>query len=454
MAKFITVLSVFVEIYFLNALLGKDIYGDFIFAVTVTLTVAIIFTNPFRSFILFRSAKTEISVSQAINLARSVFSVSLLTGFLAAIFIMAILFLGLDIKKPDLILWMGLLVWIIPMEIGRNSLAAHFQSQQNIRAMVIFNTILPHMLRMAGLVVIWFCTAQHPIYIVLVFWGASGLPLFIMAFYNRLYPLWPVHVFSKKDVIYITHMIGTQVVQQGSRIIDLLIVGVFMLSAVTAEYAVALKFAAVLLIGKQMTEHLLTPRISGTDIQSVRREYDTARDFGIFVSMAGIVVFALIGHYIIPIFGDYGTMTLQIFFLLAAANLCRTATGCSGEYLAMKGYSAWVFCISLTAVIIAILTAILLMPELGIFGAAIAAIAAALVSNIGACYGCWKTDGFICLPLRTAFIVIIMFLLCILKSFAILPDIYTLGMMSGVFIAFLWRERQYLKTILQYRTHI
>lgn len=447
LAKIVTVLSVFAEIYFLNALLGKDIYGDFVFALTMILTASMVLANPFRSYVLFRSR-----TSDPYALTRYVFLLSLVSGTVLSVAILVILYFGPDIGKPHMVIWAMVLVWIIPVEIARNVLSAFFQSKQNIRAMVFFNSVAPHLCRMAGLAVIWFLNLDNMIFVMAVYWMAASMPLIVMMARHKLYPAFSSLLCIKKDAVYIAHMICTQIVQQASRIIDLFLVGILLTSAVTAEYAVAAKFAAVLFIGKQMTEHLLTPRLHGDNVASLRREYDMTRDFGVLITLTGIVGFACLGRYILPVFGNYGQNTSQIFFLLSAAALCRTATGCSGEYLAMKGHSAWVLGTNFAAMVAAGLTAFIAMPVWGAHGAATAAVIGAATGNIGAVYACYKTEKFICIPLAQSVLVAIMFIICMMYGFGIVSDMIITMTSVIVLVAFALSRRHYLYMVLQQRS--
>lgn len=397
LAKVVTVMSVFAEIFCLNIVLGKSGYGDFAYALAITLLAATIIANSVRSLIVYKVSASPPSFAQLYS--RQCLTLSM---------VLALIIMGLMVFFSDFLvqysdnhnahIWINLFIWIIPMEIMRHCLIAYLQSRQNIKKMILMNTVSLFMLRFLGLAVIYLFAIQNPLIIACLYFTAFALPPFYLMWCYKLWPTLSGRLLSLPDFRYGLTLIATQFVHQFSRTADLFLVGIFLVSMFTAEYVVAMKFAAILLIGKQMTEHLLTPRISSENALDVTQEYAATRHLAFLIAVAGILFFAIFGAYILSAFGDYSDRTYELFFVLAAVMMCRVSTGNAGEYLLMKGHSRWVFYASVLSCTAALISAIMLMPALSVYGAAIAAFIGALVGSTAMIFGCWHTERFVALP--------------------------------------------------------
>lgn len=437
LSKFFAFAALFAEIYLLNAMIGKSGYGEFVYAFTLLTAAGIVIANPLRSLILHKTA--ALSDRAAKDFVRGCLGLSFAAGLILACIAAALLIPAL---------WFGFLCWILPFDIARILTTAYLQSRQDIPTMSFFQTILPLALRIVLLACLWGLDLAAPFAITAVYAAGFVIPSVIVMKRYALWPALPRRISDKSAVQFTAALTATQAVHQLARIGDLLFVGILLSASLTAEYAVAMKFAIALMIGKQMTEGLLTPRIGVLGPAALEKEYAAGRSFAFLTAIAGILGFTLFGPFILPLFGDYGENSYRLFFLLAAANLCRVATGSSSEYLMMKGHAAWIFGISLATAAATLSGAFFLISVHGAAGAAMAAVIGAATANAGAVFACRRTENFTCLAWRDIIIAAAFIALCLaLGRGFVTPGQAGTGMIILAAL-FLLCEKRHLQNIL------
>jgi O-antigen/teichoic acid export membrane protein len=378
-AKIFAAVASLAEIYFLNLLLGKADYGAFVYALTIVLIVGIVIGNPMRSLILYRLSKDKDTVLST-DFFKGMVGITILLGIIATLTIF-----GLGWQS-----WIIALAVIAALEMVRVTLCAGLQASHNIPAMTFFNTLLPYAVRMVVLIILAIGGFNSVSAVAGGYAFAFIVPIIAIMVRYKIYPKFICAPFARADLWYGLKIMFTQLVHQNSRYIDVILIGSIGLMTATADYVVALKFATLLLIGKQLTQGLITPRMASGHIEP---EYSTARFFEIVIAVCGIIGFACIGGYILPFFGDYETVQ-TLFFLCAASMMPRVMTGSAAEFLSMKGHAGWVLFASLITLKTTITAALILIPIYGAMGSGMTAIIGATTANIILWFAALKTERF------------------------------------------------------------
>lgn len=428
-AKIFAAFAAFAEIYFLNHLLGKEGYGAFFYAMTVVMMVGIIIGNPMRSLVLYKLSGTDSSLMQT-RFFRSVTGYTILIGVFAASLLS---FTGWET-------WIIALAFLTLCEMTRVTLCAGLQAAQNIPAMTFYNTLLPYALRitvLAGLVVFGLNTVSA---ITIAYSIAFILPVLILIVRFNIRPSLDPAPWSKADIAYGLKTILTQIIHQNARYLDVIIIGSLGFMAATADYAVALKFGSLLLLGKHMIQGLITPRLKTDD---GLREFAAARFFETGIVYGGIIVFTLFGGMILPLFGDYEAVE-TLFFLVAAATLPKVMTGCAAEFLYMKGHAGWVLVTTILTLVISLIAGWILIPLYGATGSALTALTGSIMAAVTLAIGCYKTDQFNVTANADFILGILSMLTCLATGFGILSVSACAFITLGILGVYAWAYRDLL----------
>lgn len=418
MAKIFAAIASLAEIYFLNLLLGKAEYGAFVYALTIILIVGIVVGNPMRSLILYRLSYDKNKVIGT-DFFKAMIGITIILGITTTSALMIVEWQA----------WIIALAAIAAFEMIRVTLCAGLQAMHNIPAMTFFNTLLPYAVRLVALAILTIGGFNAMQDVAKAYIIAFAIPIIILAVRYRISPKFIIAPFHASDFWYGLKIMLTQLVHQNARFIDVILIGSIGLMTATADYVVALKFATLLLIGKQLTQGLITPRMASGHIEP---EFSIARFFEIIICVCGIIGFACIGAYITPLFGDYDTVN-TLFFLCAASMMPRVITGCAAEFLSMKGHAGWVFITSLITLIITIATAWMLIPLYGAIGSGVTAIVGASTANIVLWIGALKTEQFNATNWRDFACGTIIMMVCIAMGLQVMTI-----MMGGIIIALIF----------------
>lgn len=431
-AKIVAMVGTFAEIYFLNILLGKEGYGEFFYAFTIIMVIGIIIGGPMRSLVIYRLSARTSGILQS-DFMRSCVGVTLMMGVIAF----------------SMITLIGWRVWIVALaslaafEMVRVTLCAGLQAAQRIPTMTFYNTLLPYGLRTAVLCALTMMGWNGVDAIAEGYIIAFALPVIILSLRYRIIPSFSLKPFNASDFSYGAKTILTQLVHQNARFVDVIVIGSIGMMAATAEYGVALKFATLLLLGKQMVTGLITPRLASGQVDS---EYSAVRFFEMLVALGGIIGFAFLGASILPYFGDYGAVQ-TLFFIVAAGMIPKVMTGCSAEFLYMKGHAGWVLVSSVITLIVTLVAALYFIPKYGAMGSAITAFIGGSVASAILAYAAYASEKFTVSNGVDTITGMFTMGACLAMGFGIIPVSYGGGAITTIFAVYLFLNRSYLTQI-------
>ena len=179
--------------------------------------------------------------------------------------------------------------------------------------------------------------------------------------------------------------------------LDILLVGALLSSYDAGVYTAVSRLAMLGTFALEGTRLAIAPQLSALLAVRARGRtlalYQTATNWLMLMSWPVYVLFAIFPAVVLGIFGARYTAGAAALSVLCAAMLINLATGNVTVVLLMGGKSSWNVVNTLAALIVNVGLNIVLLPRIGILGAAIAWAASILVDNVAAVIEVWLTLG-------------------------------------------------------------
>jgi O-antigen/teichoic acid export membrane protein len=162
--------------------------------------------------------------------------------------------------------------------------------------------------------------------------------------------------------------------------VDILMVGFFMNSSDTGLYAVASRIATLVTFGITAVNAYLAPQIAYLHAKGERPALQgmlTTVARGVFLyTVAAAVTLLLFGRWILSLFGAEFVQIYDVLRVLIVGQLLIGMCGSVGFLLIMTGYQKEALYAIASSALLAILLNLALIPELGLYGAAVATVLA------------------------------------------------------------------------------
>jgi O-antigen/teichoic acid export membrane protein len=156
---------------------------------------------------------------------------------------------------------------------------------------------------------------------------------------------------------------------------DVLLLASLATLSVTGGYNVAWKLAVIARYGDQILTNTLQPRISkylaAGEISELRREFNQVRDLSVVAVIPILIIILLFGKPLLAIFGDY-TGQFSVLLILTVGAGINASFGTIGQILLMGKEGRLVLINTLISLFGNLLLNILLIPQYGAVGAALA----------------------------------------------------------------------------------
>lgn len=223
--------------------------------------------------------------------------------------------------------------------------------------------------------------------------AAPGLVLIILAWGRARRS--PRH-FAGRDLTQGIQFLTLRLSTQGTRQLDIILVGLLASGAVTAEYAVAARLAAVVDYGRTALKPSFVPRarryLSLGDHHAAQREFDQARHASLALALLLTAAFVLAGPTILRLIGPFEAAYPPLL-ILAAGYIVNAGFGMHSSYLAMYGEVGWSALLRVAGLGVFVALCVLLVPQLGGLGAALAALGTQSLMNVGGAALAWRITG-------------------------------------------------------------
>jgi O-antigen/teichoic acid export membrane protein len=167
--------------------------------------------------------------------------------------------------------------------------------------------------------------------------------------------------------------------------LDIVLVAALRSPAEAAVYTAATRFIVFGQLGVQAIQQSLSPQLGGLfasgDTRTAQSLFRTATAWTMSFAWPIYITCAFVGGIILAIFGDYSEGR-SVIVILALAMLLSTASGAVDSVLLMAGRSWLSLGNTLAALAVNVVANLLLLPDLGIVGAAIAWALAIVTRNV------------------------------------------------------------------------
>ena len=168
--------------------------------------------------------------------------------------------------------------------------------------------------------------------------------------------------------------------------LDVILVAAIVGSPQAALYAAATRFLVVGQLGNQAIALSLQPRLSAAlarrDLVHAGVLYKTATSWLVLLTWPLYLLVLLFPGALLSVFGQQYVKATDVVVILCSVMLVATACGQVDSVLMMAGKSSWNMANAVAALTIDVVVDLILLPRIGITGAAIGWAAAILVNNL------------------------------------------------------------------------
>lgn len=452
-SKAVMMLSSLASVWLLNQILLKAGYGNYEFSLALISTLLIFGSGGLQYVVMYRISRMdeEPETLAGHEVAGAILGWSILLSLLiiGGVAVSAPWIASLT-GKAGLEFWIGGLVLLIPTRVALGIYKNWYQARQLVAESLIFGDISPAAARALFLIFAWLLWPTPEGVVVAILVGEL-LPLVVWFARSPLNPFHLFGVLSGWDVQYAIKLMFTRSLSKSVKRSDVLMMGVLATSGATAGYVVASKIATLLLVGHQLMNMILTPRIgrflSKDATGEIQREYRQSRVLGLIIALLGAFFIAAFGPWVLGIFGDYAD-AMPVMLVLAATYVAQVSFGMCGGYLNIAGYANWTLVTTAMVLLVNVGLNYLLIPPLGASGAAVAMLVSVSVTNALTAYLVYDFDGVQTYSLRIAALVMIVSVALMMAAFGETVSNEHVGVVVlGVLALFLWSERSFLTSL-------
>ncbi len=162
-------------------------------------------------------------------------------------------------------------------------------------------------------------------------------------------------------------------------------------------YSTAVKISALIPFGLSIVEYVYTPRISSMFLKNSRKELQDyishAAKITILITIPLVLLIIFFGKYLLMVFGKEFQSSYIPLVILIAGQLINAFTGMVGSLMTMTGNQNIFLRVYLIASVADVLLNILLVPRIGVLGAAIASSVSIILLNAILYVLVWKKLG-------------------------------------------------------------
>lgn len=391
LSQVVTKLSGFAAVWLLNHILMKGAYGDYEFALALVSMLLILGSGGLQYVAMYRLSRIDAAPETLAgrNLAGALLGWSLILSGLVSLAVggMAPVVASAS-GKPELAYWIAGLALLIPIRVALGLYRNWYRARQLVAEALVFGRMGPKATQVLLLVGVWLMWPTPEGVVAAVLLG-EAIPLLIWVIRSPLTPIPRIDFLSGWDVQYAAKLMFTRGLSKSVKRTDVLMMGALATSAATGGYVVASKVAMLLLVGHQLMNLILTPRIghfiAEDDWTAVQEEYHQCRVLALAFSLMGGAFLATFGGWILSWFGDYASAH-PVLLILLATYITHVSFGMCGGYLNIAGYAGWTLATTALVLLMNIALNYVLIPVIGGQGAATAMFASFLLTNLLTAY--------------------------------------------------------------------
>ncbi|QIB79139.1 flippase [Haloferax volcanii] len=237
--------------------------------------------------------------------------------------------------------------------------------------------------------------------------------------------------------------------------LDKILIGLYMSNQDVAIYEVAVTIASLLGLFRSAFGFLLYPKISeaiqGDSSELISEMYSQTTKWILFLTTPAFAILIIRPEILIHLFGDQyqiGTIA-PVIAVLAVGLFLNAVVGPNGEAMLGFGRSRSVLVYNLSSVILNIALNILLIPTIGLLGAAVASVCGYLIMNLFKSVDLYLRNGITVVSIKSVNMSAVMFLFSailleispdissMVGEFSLISLVSVFSLLLGVFVLWL-----------------
>ncbi len=247
-----------------------------------------------------------------------------------------------------------------------------------------------------------------------------------------------------KDLLFGLHFLTMRLSRMGLNHLDIVALGMFAGVTETAQYVVASRFAAIVMLGPAVFAPTYEPRVRRLialgDSEAISREYHSIRVIAFACALVSCVVFTAIGRPVLTMFGEFG-VGYSPFLLLLAGHLAQAGFGVHGSHLSMTGDIALATVNRVGTLAVFVVCLIVLVPPLSAIGAALSFLIASVVYSLAGAAILFRRGEVVPITFSFGSIVFLAGTFLSLAALTSLGSILAAGLLTICFVAVLLSEK-------------
>jgi len=452
LSQVLTKLSAFVAVWLLNRILMKGAYGDYEFALALVSMLLILGSGGLQYVAMYRLSRLEAAPETLAGrkLAGALLGWSLiLSGFVAIALAGLAPIMASAFGKPELAYWVAGLALLVPIRVALGLYRNWYRARQLVAESLVLGRMGPKVAQVLLLGGAWLVWPTPEGVVTAVLFG-EAVPLLVWIIRSPLTPVPRADLLSEWDVQYAVKLMFTRGLSKSVKRTDVLMMGALATSGATAGYVVASKVAMLLLVGHQLMNLILTPRVGRfleeENREAVEQEYHQSRVVGLSFALGGACALAIAGPWVLSLFGDY-VEAVPVILILAATYVTQVSFGMCGGYLNIAGYANWTLTTTGMVLLLNIGLNAVLIPVLGASGAALAMLVSISATNAFTAYLVLSLDGVQTYSGWIAGLVAGAAGVLVMAAFGMLSHIQVGCALLSIIGVFLWSERTLFQSL-------
>ena len=432
-------LAGFVSLYFLVQILSKEDFGAYSFAANVVMLTSLLATLGLDRALLLRLAPLKTPKGKLAG--RSLFLRSCMIATCAvAVLGFAIWVVagrsGTTLHSDLAAWWMqALVLGLLPLTLMALA-RAWFQANHKVGDAAVMPGVAD--VARASMIAVAFALGLGKGGVALAFCLSAVLPLLILWLRARGQTEAAPADLPASEVGRGLVFSSQRIADVGLYLIDIIVIGLVATDAVTAEYAIAARLAAMTDLGRLALITAFTPRVRmhfhANNTAALVSEYHRARLASFAIACFVAIGMVLFGRQLLILFGDF-SQSYGPMMILVSGYVFTAACGLHASYLTMTGEVRLSALIRAIGLAIAVAGLAVLTPRLGALGAAVAITIAISGINIASMVLLWRRTGFRAFGLAPMAIGLLCMLLLWLNAAGLLsPFIASAGLAAAMII--------------------
>lgn len=266
-----------------------------------------------------------------------------------------------------------------------------FKSMKRIARLSLVRNIFYHVIRITVILICFILLDIKNINGLIISTYAAYISVLLYSLYNQyknqdIGKVDEISTTEKKDLIkYSLPLFMTSIIYVLLREADILMLGYMKTEDAVAVYKISVQICAIIPFLKHITSTFFGPMISSLYHAGKREEminvYKTITKWSFTVGVMVFLGIILFGESALHLFGRDFIYGYKALVLVACGSLAGVITGQAGSMNSMTGHPRFSLVSSASSFTVNIILNVIMIPKLGIIGAAIATLAASLLGN-------------------------------------------------------------------------